>query len=56
MKKYICFFMMALYVVGALGGIGHTLYIHEYVTAVGIAILAVMAWPTLVKFYKYITE
>lgn len=55
MKKYLYFVMLFLYVVGSIGGIGHLLYIHEYVTAIGVAVLAIMAWPTAVNFYKYIT-
>lgn len=56
MKKYFYFVMLFLYVIGTIGGIGHLLYIHEYVTAVGVAILSFMAWPTAVSYFKYITD
>lgn len=56
MKKTLYFIMLALYVLGTLNGIGYSCYIHEYVTAIGVAVLAVMTWPTAVNFWKYLTE
>ena len=56
MKKYYYLVMLALYVVGAIGGIGYTLYIGEYVTAVGIAVLAFMALPTAVNYWKFLND
>lgn len=56
MKKYYYLVMLALYVVGAIGGIGHTLYIGEYVTAVGIAVLAFMALPTAVSYWESLND
>lgn len=54
MKKVLYMFALGLYVIRVIGGVGHTLYIHEYVTAVGVSVLACMAWPTAVNFWKYV--
>ena len=51
MKKYIYFFLLFLYVIGTIAGIGNCIYIGEYVTAVGVAVLAFMAWPTAVNYW-----
>lgn len=56
MKKYYYLVMLALYVVGAIGGIGYTLYIGEYVTAAGIAVLAFMALPTAVSYWESLND
>lgn len=56
MKKYFYFVMLFLYVIGTINGIGYSCYIGEYVTAIGVAVLAFMAWPTAISYYKYITE
>ena len=53
MKKYIYFFLLFLYLIGTINGIGYSIYIGEWVTAVGVAVLAVMAWPTAVNYWKY---
>lgn len=52
MKNVFCLVMLFLFVIGTIGGIGYTIYIHEYVTAAGIAVLSFMAWPTAVKYWK----
>lgn len=54
MKKIYFLIMLFLYVIGAIGGIGYTLYIHEYVVAVGVAVLAYMGFPTAVNFWKFL--
>jgi hypothetical protein len=56
MKKFLYFVMLCLYVLGTINGIGYSLYIGEWVTAIGVAILAVMAWPTAVSYWKYIND
>ncbi len=56
MKKYFYFVMLFLYVLGTINGIGYSIYIHEYVTAIGVAVLTFMAWPTAVNYYKALTE
>ena len=48
-KKLLAFFLMFLYVIGTVNGIGYSCYIGEYVTAIGVLVLAVMALPTAAK-------
>lgn len=47
MKKILYFFAICAYVVGAIGGLGWTLYCKAWFIAVCVAALAVMAFPTL---------
>ena len=54
MKKAFYFIMLFLYVLGTINGIGYPCYIGEYVTAIGVAVLAFMAWPTAVNYWKYL--
>ena len=55
MKKVFYMMMLMLYVLGTINGIGYSCYIGEYVTAIGVAVLAFMAWPTAVNYWKYLT-
>ena len=55
MKKVMYFLMLVLYVLGTFNGIGYSIYIGEYVTAIGVAVLAFMGWPTAVNYFKYLT-
>ena len=55
MKKVFYMIMLMLYVLGTINGIGYSCYIGEYVTAIGVAFLAFMAWPTAVNYFKYLT-
>lgn len=50
-NKYLSLVITMAYAVGSIGGVGHTLHIHEYVIAACIAVLAVMAFP---MFWKHI--
>ena len=55
MKKYLFYgLMLFLYLIGTVNGIGYSIYIGEYVTAVGMAVLAFMAWPTAANYWKYL--
>lgn len=53
-KKIFYFIMLFLYVLGTFNGIGYSIYIGEWVTAIGVAVLAFMAWPTAVNYWKFI--
>lgn len=55
MKKVFYMVMLFLYLIGTIAGIGDCIYIGEYVTAIGVAVLAFMAWPTAVNYFKYFT-
>lgn len=42
---------MAAYVVAVIGGIGYCCYLHKYLIAASILVLAIMAWPTFRKLW-----
>lgn len=46
MNKFIAFIMLALYALGTINGIAYSIYIGEYVTAIGVAVLSFMAFPS----------
>lgn len=52
MKKFLYLIILFAYVMGTIGGIGYTCYIHEWVIAIAVAILGVLAFPTA-KYYYY---
>lgn len=54
-KKLLHFFGLAAYAVGSIGGFGIAMYNKEYVIAVCVVILAVMAFPTAKEFFKDLT-
>ena len=56
MKKFLYFFGIAAYALGAIGGFGYAMYSHAYLIGICVVILAVMAFPTLKKFYLKLTE
>lgn len=51
MKKVGIFFALCLYV---LGGIGYALYGGSWPIAIGIALVAAVAFPTIKKWFKEI--
>lgn len=53
-KKLFYFLMLFLYVVGTINGIGYSIYINEWPTAIGVAVLAVMAFPTAKNYFEYL--
>ena len=50
MKKIIYLLLLCLSFVGAVGGIGYAIYGGAWPVAVGLGILAYMAWPELKKY------
>ena len=50
------FLMLALTVLGTINGIAYSCYIGEYPTAIGVAVLAVMAFPKAKEYYQALTE
>ncbi len=56
LKKAFFFFAMCAYGVGAIGGLGWTLYNKAWLIAVCVAALAAMAFPTVKTFYKKLME
>ena len=55
LRKIAAFVAICLYILGAIGGLGWSLYNHSYLIAVGVAVLAVMAVPTLLRAVKELT-
>ena len=55
-KGFIYFALICLYILGTIGGIGYACYNHAYLIAVGVAAVALMALPQVIKFYKSLTE
>lgn len=51
-NKFLAFVMLVAYVIGTINGIGYSIYIHEYVTAVCVAVLSVMAFPMAKNCWK----
>ena len=55
-KKFLSFILLALAVLGVLGGIGYTIWCGAYPIAVGIAVTGYLAWSNIVKHFKNLTE
>ena len=53
-KKLFYGLMLLLYVIGVINGIGYSIYIKEYVTAIGVLALAFMAFPTAKNYFDYL--
>lgn len=51
-KEIISFIILALYILGAIGGFGYAVYSGAYLIAVAVIALSVMAWPTAWKCIK----
>ena len=51
-QKILALILLFLYAIGTVNGIGYSIYIHEYVTAIGVAILSMMAFPTAKNCWK----
>jgi hypothetical protein len=55
-QKILALILLFLYVIGTINGIGYSIYIGEYVTAIGVLVLAVMALPTAVNCWHELTN
>lgn len=56
MKNFLKLFLIAAYVIGAIGGFGYALHIHQPVVAACIAILAGMGWPTFHHIVRHLND
>ena len=52
MKKLLYFFVLALALLGIIGGIGYTIWQKAYVITIGIAALTFLAWPKIREYFK----
>lgn len=55
-KGFIYFALICLYILGAIGGIGFAYYNHAYLIAIGVAIVALMAFPYIKGVFKKMVE
>lgn len=51
-KQFLSLIMLALAVLGSIGGFGWSLYNGSYVIAVGVVGLTYLAWPEIVRHFK----
>lgn len=51
-NKFLVLIMLFAYLIGTVNGIGYSIYIHEYVTAICVAVLSVMAFPMARNCWK----
>ena len=55
-KGFIYFALICLYILGTIGGIGYACYNHAYLIAVGVAAVAMMAFPYIKGVFKKMVE
>ena len=53
-KKLFYLAALLLYLIGTINGIGYSIYIGEWVTAIGVVVLSVMSFPTAKKLFNYL--
>ena len=53
-RKILSFFMLCLYVLGVIGGIGYTLYCGAYPIFAGVAALGYMAFGKAKEYFDYL--
>lgn len=56
LKKIGLFFMLCLYALGVIGGIGYTLYCGAYAITAGVAALGYMAFGKAKEYFDYLTS
>jgi hypothetical protein len=53
-KNLIYGLMLLLYLLGTINGIGYSIYIGEWPTAIGVAVLTIMAFPTAKDMFYHL--
>jgi hypothetical protein len=53
-KNLIYGLMLLLYLLGTINGISYSIYIGEWPTAIGVAVLSVMAFPMAKDIFYYL--
>lgn len=56
MKEAFYFFMICLFFLGVIGGVGCSIYACAWPVAAGVVALAYMAWPKLVEYFNALTK
>ena len=54
LKKFVCFIIIVLYALGAIGGFGFALYGGSVPCAIGVVVLALLAFPTAQRAFMYL--
>ena len=54
LKKFACFFIIVFYALGAIGGFGFALYGGSVPCAIGVVVLALLAFPTAQRAFMYL--
>lgn len=55
-KQFFSFIMLALYVLGSINGVAYSIYIGEWPTAVGVAVLSYMAFFKAREYWKNLKD
>lgn len=55
-QKILALILLFLYAIGTVNGIGYSLWIGEYVTAISVAVLAAMAFPVAKKCWQELND
>lgn len=56
MKQFVSFILICLGVVGAIGGVGYSLFLNAWPVAAGVIALTYMAWPKFVECFRNLTK
>lgn len=51
-KQALCMLILFAYLIGTINGIGYSLYIGEWPTAICVVVLAVLAFPVVRNIFK----
>ena len=55
-KQFLSFIGLCAYAMGTIGGFGFSVYGGSWPVAIAVLILAFMAWPTAVNYWKYLNS
>lgn len=55
-KQFFSFIMLALYVLGSINGVAYSIYIGEWPTAIGVAVLSYMAFFKAREYWKTLKD
>ena len=55
-KQFFSFIMIVLYVLGSINGVAYSIYIGEWPTAIGVAVLAYMAFFKVREYWKTLKD
>lgn len=56
LKKIACFFGLAIYILGAIGGTCYLFYVGQPVVALAVVLIVVLAAPAAAKMWNYLND